>query len=74
MKLSYIFLITVFLIFSSCQTKKEEDSKTEQKQIPNIVFILADDFGLEDMSFVGSPYYETPNIEKYGIYPGLCRK
>ena len=64
MKSSYIFLTVVFFIFSSCQTKKEEDSKTEQKQKPNIVFILADDFGLEDMSFVGSPYYETPHIDK----------
>ena len=62
MKLPYIFLTTVFLIFSSCQTKKEEDSKPEEK--PNILFILADDFGLEDMSFVGSTYYETPNIDK----------
>ena len=62
MKSYYIFLTVVFFIYSSCQTKKDKDSKSEQK--PNILFILADDFGLEDMSFVGSTYYETPNIDK----------
>ncbi len=64
MKSNCIFLWVVVFILSSCQTKKEEDSKSKHEHRPNILFILADDFGLEDMSFVGSPYYETPNIDK----------
>ncbi len=31
---------------------------------PNVLFILADDFGYHDMSCMGSKYYETPNIDK----------
>ncbi len=37
-------------------------SNKEKK--PNVLFILADDFGYHDMSCMGSKFYETPNIDK----------
>ena len=31
---------------------------------PNIVFILIDDMGWKDLVCYGSPFYETPNIDR----------
>ena len=53
-------LLTLFLIvsFYSCQ------NKNLNKEKPNIVLIVADDLGWSDLSFMGSKYYETPNIDR----------
>lgn len=59
----YIFLLgslIFFLFLVSCQEQKEA---IEPKQ-PNILFILADDYGYHDLSISGSDFYETPNIDQ----------
>lgn len=49
------------LIFVSGSTKGFE-AKYENK--PNIIIINIDDMGWRDVGFMGSEYYETPNIDK----------
>jgi arylsulfatase A-like enzyme len=51
------FTIIIFCL-SACQPK------TVEKQRPNFLFILADDFGYHDLSISGGKFYETPNIDK----------
>lgn len=50
--------VALFLVFQSCKSTEAEKVK------PNVLFILADDFGYHDMSVMGSKYYETPNIDR----------
>ena len=52
-KLSFLLLS---MLLSSCN--KESLDK------PNIILIVADDLGWSDLSYMGSEYYETPNIDK----------
>ena len=53
-----ILLIALLVSFCSCQNNNID------KERPNIVLIVADDLGWSDLSYMGSTYYETPNIDK----------
>ncbi len=39
-------------------------ANVRQEERPNVVFILIDDFGWRDTGVYGSPFYETPNIDR----------
>lgn len=55
----YLILLSVLLTSnSSCYSQPEDKSK------PNIVIINIDDMGWKDLGFMGSEYYETPNIDE----------
>jgi arylsulfatase A-like enzyme len=59
MKSLFAFTILFsFLILNACQPKIEGAKK------PNVLFILADDYGYHDLSVTGSKFYETPNIDR----------
>lgn len=50
------FILSVIFAFS-CNPAQQKELK------PNIVFILIDDLGWKDLGYMGSEYYETPNID-----------
>ena len=57
------FLLVAVIVFFSCKPESKDEAKMDV-QPPNILFILVDDLGIADLSFTGSEYYETPNIDK----------
>ena len=56
-KFSYLLLGLLVMLFSSC----ENISKPAP---PNIIFVLTDDLGFEDLSSYGSKIISTPNLDK----------
>lgn len=59
-KVAKIFLsFCALIITSGCVEKKLADSSTK----PNIIVINVDDLGWKDLGFMGSEYYETPNLD-----------
>lgn len=69
-----VFLI-VLSIFSSCSQQKDtakKETQKNQKESPNIIFILTDDQGWTQTSHLADPtvpnsisdYYETPNMDR----------
>ena len=55
--IKYIKFLGISVLFFCCTQNKNNN------HLPNIVFINIDDLGWNDVSFMGSEYYETPNID-----------
>ncbi len=52
-------LIILVIITVGCTSHDNHEVKS-----PNVLFILADDLGYHDLSYTGSNFYETPNIDQ----------
>jgi len=52
----FLALIVLLTAVSSCAKKEGE--------LPNILLIVVDDLGWMDVGFMGSSYYETPNLDR----------
>lgn len=50
----------LFISFFLCNIQCTKDSEISR---PNIILINVDDMGWKDVGFMGSEYYETPNID-----------
>ena len=61
-KIGQKILLLSFLIgpFLACNQESPEESTNR----PNIVFLLVDDLGWNDVGCYGSTFYETPNIDQ----------
>ena len=68
-KFIYAIIATIFIVKIASKVK---DNSIQERFSPNIIFILADDFGIVDSGiyankFTGTHpeemYYETPNID-----------
>ncbi len=53
-----VFFFAGILLFTTVYSETPKEVK------PNVVVLLVDDLGWRDIGFMGSQYYETPNIDK----------
>ncbi|MBH46375.1 MAG: choline-sulfatase [Flavobacteriaceae bacterium] len=59
MRYFFIFCLSLFVI--SCNHKTE---KTDQKNLPNILFLFADDYTFDAIHALGNDVIETPNLDQ----------
>lgn len=56
-------LVTLSLLATTLTISGSAAGQARFSKQPNILFILADDFGWKDLASTGSRYYESPNID-----------
>jgi arylsulfatase A-like enzyme len=59
MRLLFTTYVIFLVLLSSCNHQSNQKKNTR----PNIIIINVDDMGWKDVGFMGSKYYETPNID-----------
>lgn len=55
-KIAYLVVMSLFVL-TSCKAQQSEQTR------PNIIFIMADDLGWQDVGFMGSNWFETTNLD-----------
>ena len=60
---STIFLMLISLFLPSCQNSQGKEKTKEESPKPNIIYILADDLGYNEVGAYGQEKIETPNID-----------
>ena len=55
----YFSFLFILLLFSAC-----EQSPTYDRSRPNIIYVLADDLGYNELGVYGQKYIETPNLDQ----------
>jgi len=60
MNKTILLLSFSLLVLTACQNQNKVEKKPEP---PNILLINIDDMGWRDVGFMGSEYYETPNLD-----------
>jgi arylsulfatase A-like enzyme len=53
-----------FILPLACLSFTGMYAQTKTQQRPNIIFIIADDLGWNDLQCTGSRYYESPQIDR----------
>lgn len=59
----YGFALLSLLALIGCSSEKN-DADPSGAERPNVLLIVIDDLGWKDVGFMGSPYYQTPNLDR----------
>jgi arylsulfatase A-like enzyme len=58
-----LIIIMGGVLLCSCKTKHQNLTNVEPK--PNVLFINVDDLGWKDVGFMGSKWFDTPNLDQF---------
>ncbi|MFH1719351.1 MAG: sulfatase-like hydrolase/transferase, partial [Planctomycetota bacterium] len=58
------FLKNCAFAAAGCTLAGSSTQARADRKRPNIVFLFIDDMGWRDVGFMGSKYYQTPNIDR----------
>lgn len=57
-------LLFILLAFISCQRNNKEEKSTKFTSLPNIILLMGDDHGWDEVGYNGHPYVKTPILDE----------
>ena len=60
-------ILFALVLLCSCKQKAKKEETVQDAQLPNIVFILADDLGYGDLGSYGQTHFSTPHIDQLAL-------
>ena len=61
---SFLPLLPSIALLTGCSNASKQEAKHNQVQKPNVIYLIADDLGIGDLSCYGATKVSTPNIDR----------
>ena len=61
----HFLLFATLAFFAALLACEPTFAATARADRPNIIFIMADDLGWQDVGYMGADFFETPHIDRF---------
>lgn len=64
MKIQSVIVLVIALILGSCSGQNNKNTESSSSELPNIVLLMGDDHGWDEVGYNGHPFVKTPVLDE----------